>query len=263
MATTTKNDILRSAGIAGIIFILALPLMAQDLTNNLKLYNTLGITKDINKKASVSVSGTMIGDAITGQFEYFQFGAAYEYKAGKRSVLELGADAIRIKEPGNEFRKYYRVSASYQYQHKWQWFQLNHGAEVEYFMPIFSKFQSRWSIESEISTRKSWTGLKIRPFTRFKLYYYQGGSYASYYDEDGDLIAKKSPNDIHRWRWYGGLKLRVMKSVAAKICYFWNEEFNAGLNANSDLNIYNKSKTGIRLPFNSYGALSAAITIQL
>ena len=98
MATTTKNDILRSAGIAGIIFILALPLMAQDLTNNLKLYNTLGITKDINKKASVSVSGTMIGDAITGQFEYFQFGAAYEYKAGKRSVLELGADAIRIKK---------------------------------------------------------------------------------------------------------------------------------------------------------------------
>ena len=84
------------------------------------------------------------------------------------------------------------------YQHKLKWLQLNHGIEAEYFMPAFTKFKSRWSVESEITTRKSWTSLHIRPFTKFKLYYYKGGAYLSYYDEDGDLL-QKSADDIHRW----------------------------------------------------------------
>ena len=238
-------------------------LQAQDLSNNLKLYHTLGVSKDLGSRDNLSLSGTMLGDAITAQFEYFQFGLAYSRKVGKRSKIEAGADAIRIKEPGSAFKKYYRFSASYQFQHKWHWFQLNHAAEAEYFIPGFSKFQSRWSAESEVTTRKSWTSFKFRPFTRFKMYYYHGGNYLSYYDNDGDLQAKQSPNDVHRWRWYGGVKFRIAKSVNAKICYFWNEEFNAGLRENSDINIYNKSKTAVRMPFNSFGAISTAITIQL
>ena len=74
-------------------------------------------------------------------------------------------------------------------------------------------------------------------------------------------VGQKSADDIHRWRWFGGIKMRILPSVSAKICYFWNEEFNAGLGTNSDINIYNKSKTSIRQPFNSYGAISTAITI--
>lgn len=238
-------------------------LQAQDLTNNLKLYHTFGVSKDMGSRDKLSFAGTMIGDAVTTQFEYFQVGAAYSRKFGKKSEIEIGADAIRIKEPGSDFKKYYRLAASYQYHHKLHWFQLNHALEAEYFIPGFSKFQTRWSAESEVTTRKSWTSFKFRPFTRFKLYYYQGGSYLSYYDDDGDLLAKQSPDDIHRWRWYGGVKFRIAKMVSAKLCYFWNEEFNAGLRDNSDINIYNKSKTAVRMPFNSFGAISTAITIQL
>ena len=234
---------------------------AQDLSNNVKLYNTLGIDYSLNSKDKLSLSGTMIGDAVNGNFEYFQFGLGYTRKLGKKTSVEVGFDAIQIKEPGNNFKKYYRTSLGLMYQHKLKWLQLNHGIEAEYFMPAFTKFKSRWSVESEITTRKSWTSLHIRPFTKFKLYYYKGGAYLSYYDEDGDLLAKKSADDIHRWRWFGGIKMRILPSVSAKICYFWNEEFNAGLGTNSDINIYNKSKTSIRQPFNSYGAISTAITI--
>lgn len=235
----------------------------QDLSNNVKLYNTLGIDLGLNAKDKLSLSGTMIGDAVNGNFEYFQFGLGYTRKLGKKTSVEAGFDAIQIKEPGNSFKKYYRGSLGIMYQHKLQWFQLSHGLEAEYFMPAFTKFKSRYSVETEITTRKSWTGLHIRPFTKFKLYYYKGGAYLSYYDEGGDLLAKKSADDIHRWRWFGGIKMRIHSSVSARICYFWNEEFNAGLGTNSDINIYNKSKTAIRQPFNSYGAISTAITITL
>jgi hypothetical protein len=57
--------------------------------------------------------------------------------------------------------------------------------------------------------------------------------------------------------------MRIIKNLNINLAYFWNEEFNANLNKNSQINVYNKSKTQIIAPFNSYGGLNISLNYDL
>lgn len=246
--------------------ILALMIMyssfsAQDLTNSHKISNSLIFVEKINKKSIISFGTTAIGELSSFQFEYFQSNLSYKRELGKRISIEPAIGLILIKEPAIlDFNTYLYGSVAIDYDHRFiKEMNVTHTIEAEYFLPKFNKFGQRYTYEIELETKKSWTDLKIAPFTRFKIYYYHGGNYLNYYDTEGELVARKAPNDIHRWRWHFGFKFKPMRKWTIKCAYFWNEEFNAGFFPNSEINIYNKNKNGIRMPFNSYGAVNLTL----
>lgn len=240
--------------------------LAQDFNSSFKNFYNLGVKYDIKKDLDVSLSYMSIYDTNPFSMTYYSLGLKLDKKLNKKSSINISTDLINVRsveETGNINKKYFSLEGGYEYRINFGNFTLNDEISLELNFPKFRKFKNRIINNAELIWKTNWTGLKIKPYTTFRLYYYQGGNYLNYYDDEGILIAKKSPNDIHRWRWYGGLKLRIIKNLNANIAYFWNEEFNANFNTNSQINIYNKSKTQIIAPFNSYSGLNISLNYDL
>jgi hypothetical protein len=236
----------------------------QDLTDDQKYFHTYGLQYKLNKKSTISASYTGIAELRNFQFNYHDIGVNFTRDLSKKSELSLGADLIQIKQRETKnFSNYFRSNIEYGYHTRFKKLALSHELNVEYYVPKFNKFQTRWIYGFDVTYRKSFTSWKIKPYSKFKLYYYGNGKYLDYYDEESNLIARKSPNDIHRWRWYWGFKMKPHKQVSLVVAYFWNEEFNAELFKNSNINIYNKNKDGIRYPYNSFGAINLSLSYNL
>lgn len=239
-------------------------LNAQDFSNNHKIFGTTSIHYKLNKKSRVSVAYTNIYELDQRFTSFNQFGLRYRHRLGLRSYFHLKGDLIRLKQfDSTSFQDHSKISAAYTHSFRLSKFSLSNGVFAELFLPGFNKYQSRFIYEIGLTyNNKKWP-FRLRPYTKFKIYYYQGGNYLSYYDDVGDLIALKAPNDFHRWRWYSGIKFRVLKSLNMSLSYFWNEELNFQLNKNSNINIYNKDKSAIVYPFNSYGAISCSLSYTI
>lgn len=239
-------------------------LMSQDLTDQQKIFQSYSVQYNINKNSSISGSYTGIGELNNFAFTYHDFGLNYTRNISQNSDLSLGVDLIKINQRNtNSFSNYFRTNIEYARQYRINKFTLSSELNSEVYFPKFNKFQYRIIYSLGATYRWNITKWKIRPYTKFKLYYYGGGKYLDYYDDESNLIARKSPNDIHRWRWYVGLKMRPHKQLSVVISYFWNEEFNASIFENSDINIYNKNKDGVRYAFNSYGAINLSFSYNI
>jgi hypothetical protein len=237
---------------------------AQDLTDDVKSFSSIIVNHKLNTKSRLSLGYTGITDLNTGNTNYHQIGLTYRYKTSKVGYISTNVDLISIQQRStSSFKKYSRFGAGYTHNSSIGRFLIDNDFGGEVFFPKFSKYQYRWIYALDVTYRLNFTKWKIRPYSNLKVYYYSGGDLINYYDDEGDLLALKSPNDIHRWRWYLGVKMRPSKDINVILSYFHNEEFNAGINRFSDINIYNRKKTGIKLPFNSYAGINIALIYNL
>lgn len=247
-----------------VIFHTCLVMSGQDLSDEMKSFSTIIVNQKISNKNKLSLTYSGISDIPSFKYTYHQIGLAFGHKMAKNDWLAVNIDQINILQRNdNSYRNYFRFGMEYSHSKRWSKFDLDHEFGGEIFLPAFAKYQYRWTYDFSVTYRKSFTKFKIRPFTSFRLYYYSGGNLANYYDNEGELLAIKAPNDIHRWRFYLGFKTRLFKSMNLNVSYMHNEEFNASLNRYSDINIYNRTKTAVRLPFNSYNAIVLSVIYNL
>jgi hypothetical protein len=239
-------------------------IIGQDLTNQHKYFNTYGLQYNLNKRSSISSSYTGIGELNNLKFTYHDIGVNFTRSISQKSDISFGVDLIKILQRNTSgFEQYFRTNIEYSHNTRIKKIAISNEFNAEAYFPKFNKYQYRFIYSLDATYRWNITKWKIRPYSKFKLYYYSGGKYLDYYDNESNLIAKKSPNDIHRWRWYWGLKMKPHKQLSLVVSYFWNEEFNAGLFENSNINIYNKNKNGIKYAYNSYGAINLSLTYTL
>ena len=249
-----------------ILFVLILTRLGktQDISNDFKSYHTLTLQYKLDKKNRLSLAYTGINDITPYDYNYAQFGLRYRRRLKGKRYINAKLDYISVKQSAmNVFKPFYRMSMGYIVNHRVKKFLLSNAIYGELFLPRFNKYQMRYIYNLDITYKWDMTDWRIRPYMKFKLYYYSRGNYLNYYSDEGDLVARKAPNDIHRWRWHMGFKLKPSKRFYVTLSYFWNEEFNAKINRNSEINIYNRNKTGVRFPFNSYGALALAMTYKI
>ncbi len=238
--------------------------LGQDLSDDFKVFSGLTLNYKLNKVSRISASAMGIYDPNISELSYYQYGLKYRHRVGANSYLSAKFDLVQISERDtNSYKGYKRIGLQYMHRARFKRFPMTNSIVAELFLPGFSKYQARFFYEGNLEWKIKKMPWRLRPFTKFKLYYYSGGRYTKYYNEKNELVAFKSPNDFHRWRWFWGLKFQPAKSLNVSLSYFWNEEFNARLNNNSDINIYNKDQTGIVLPFNSYGGVNVAISYTI
>ncbi len=255
---------IKNISILFFIFSVCNSVFCQDLTDQHKIFHTYGFKYKLNKKTDITTSYTGIGEMKDFHFTYHDVGLNITRDIAKKSKVGVGFDWITIQErDDSNFSNYFRSNVEYALNTRYKKVDITHEIGAEFYIPKFNKFQYRWIYSFEMTYRKSFTKWKIRPYSKIKIYYYGNGKYIDYYDDERNLIAKKSPNDIHRWRWYTGFKLRPHRQLSIVLSYFWNEEFNAGIFKNSDINIYNKSRTVIKYPYNSYGAINLAFNYTI
>ncbi len=258
---------MRTHKILFLIFLLAFALVnshAQDLTDDIKTFTTLNVNYKLSDKTRASISYTGISDLAQAKTNYHQIGLTHRYKITPKSYISSNLDFIKINQRSeNTFKNYTRVGFEYSRNSSWRRFLIGNDLGGEVFFPKFSKYQYRYIYSLDITYRLNFTKWKIRPYSNMKVYYYSGGDLINYYDNESNLMAIKAPNDIHRWRWYLGFKMKPSKNLSLIVSYLHNEEFNAGINRYSDINIYNRKKNGIKLPFNSYDGINLLLSYTL
>lgn len=246
------------------IFFINEKVACQDLTDQIKSFNSFSLDYGLSKKTDISFYYTSIAEFENYKINFNDIGINIKQSINKKSTLTGGLDFISIRQRNTtNFSKYKKLSLEYALRSRFHKFNVSNELEGEVYIPKFNKFKYRWIYSLDLTYRLNAGKWKIRPFSKFKIYYYSGGNFLDYYDDDGNLAARKAPNDIHRWRWYGGIKFRPFKQTTAVVSFFWNEEFNAGLSRYGNINIYNKDRDGIRYPFNSYGAVSLYLSYTI
>ncbi|MEO5602577.1 MAG: hypothetical protein ABIR06_16765 [Cyclobacteriaceae bacterium] len=137
-------------------------------------------------------------------------------------------------------------------------FQLNNELIVQYYIPKFEKYETRFHYTVRFSYRKRNLPLGLTPSLEGGVYYYLNGVKTNYYDKDFNIISYASPDGIHRFRGKVGINLvpiKELRNLSVTLYYGINREFNLKGFGNN-LNIEHPSRSGNRTlttyPFNNY-----------
>ena len=146
-------------------------------------------------------------------------------------------------------------------------FRFSQSIIVQAYFPRFEKYQFRYISRTKLSYRNKKAWLKLTPYVKFMLYYYQNGKPQNYYDNAGEIDLYRSPNGFHRYRAIVGFSFRPikkMKQLGLNFYYAINREFNFG-NARTPLNAHVPSSgtfgERIKVPFNNYEIFGAQLNL--
>lgn len=243
--------------------------IAQDLSQDFKNWYILGTNARISPKLTVKFSRLNSYDVEEYRHGFNQTSIGLSKKVNKKWEWG-GAYAYSIIHGRKRQIPYHRLSAFLSQRSKFGNFRMKNTAQLEWYLPKLPKFGQRLVLTNKWSyTNKKWP-LKTSPYIKNQLYYYNGGEPIIYWlpeeevelDEEGEEIdaIEQSPNGWHRYRFSFGLRSKLNKELALSLFYTRQIEFNTGWAPYRELNVFNKSQTRIKRPFNNYSLFGISLT---
>ena len=127
---------------------------------------------------------------------------------------------------------------------------MTNTVQLEKYFPTLRKFGSRGVITNKWSySNRSWP-LKLSPYIKQQLYYYQGGEPINYGIPEEDLEEfepededdepeelEQSPNGFHRYRITGGVRMKLAKATCIEPLLYQTIEFNTGFAPYREINV--------------------------
>lgn len=203
--------------------VLSLHLSAQDLTDNLKIWNSASVSYKINPDFKVGLSQLFAFNLSPTTYSFSQTRLGLSYKIKSRIYAEGGYVRGLFNE-SNALRRQNakagwfntlvvdRVYGNFSYKHDIvKRLSLKHEFEFQYFFPDIEKFKTRSIYSARISYNIRKTSLT--PYFENQLSYYAGGTRIS--------------NGIKRNRAKLGLSFKPLKDVpvSTTLYYMYQDEF--------------------------------------
>ncbi|NCO63747.1 MAG: DUF2490 domain-containing protein [Flavobacteriales bacterium] len=222
--------------------LLSLNLSAQDLTNNLKSWNSVSVSYKIDSNFKAKFSQLFAFNLSPTNYSFSQTGIGLSYKIKKNIYIEGGYVRGLFNE-SNALRRQNatagwfntlavdRVYGNFSYKHDIvKRVSLKHEFEFQYFFPDIEKFKSRsiYSARIAYNIRSS----SVTPYLENQLFYYAGGTILS--------------NGIKRNRIKLGLSFKPLKDVpvSTTLYYMYQDEFKT-----EPLSANDYSVVGLHLSF--------------
>lgn len=242
-----------------------------DAPNEGKAWYSLSLSKKINHKWSLQNFSLLGTRSFRNDFWFFQNDFSVNFNVNRLVNVSLGYGHTLYKYNAWWSRHYPQQpnfmnavsfhSLSAAIERRWdigRKFRLSNDLIIQYYVPRFEKYQTRFHYTAGFSYRKRDLPLGMKPFVQGAVYYYMNGEKTYYYDENFNITSYASPDGIHRFRGKVGFNFRPAKKVqgfSITLYYGINREFNMkGLG--KDLNVAHLSPTGrtmlIANPFNNY-----------
>lgn len=243
--------------------------LAQDLSQNFKHWYLAGINARLNPKVTLKINRLNSYDveAYRHGFHQTSFGLT---KRIDKSWEYGGAYAYSVIHGRSRNIPYHRLSAYLTQRSTFGKLRMKNTAQAEWYLPKLPKFGQRLVLTNKWSYYNKRWPLKTSPYIKNQLYYYNGGEPIIYWlpeeeieiDGEGEEIdnIEQAPNGWHRYRFSFGVRYKLSKALALSLFYTRQIEFNTGWSPYRALNVYNKSKTRIKRPFNNYSLFGMSLT---
>lgn len=246
---------------------------AQDLSREFKNWFIYGANLRVSKKTTVKVNRLNSFDVKGYKMGFNQTTLGIAQRVSKKWEYG-GAYALSGIAGREEKLIYHRLSLYASHRSYFGKLQMKNTAQLEKYFPVQPKFGARLVLTNRLRySNKRWK-VNLSPYIKNQFYYYQGGTPIIYWLEEADIepaadgeeveeSLEQSPNGWHRYRFTFGLRYKMSKRLAASLFYTKQIEFNTGLAPYRELNVYNKSKTRIKRPFNNYALVGLSLVFTL
>jgi len=217
-----------------ILVFCSLTVNSQDLTNNLKLWSSVGVSYAVNQNLKVKLSQLLAYNASPSKYSFSQTKLSLSYKIKRRTYIEGGYvrglfnDSNSLRNQGatsSWFNKVAvnRIYGNLSYKHDIvKRLSLKHKIEFQYFFADLNKYKTRaiYSARLGYNIRKS----SLTPFIEGQIYNYSGG-----------IIS----GGIKRFRLKPGIRFKPIKdsSMGMSIYYILQDEFSTEQLSENDYSV--------------------------
>ena len=247
-----------------------LGLAAQDLSQDFKNWYLGSLTLRMTPNTSLSLGHLSSFDLQGYPHKFQQSRMTLNHKLGKQWRLS-GGYSYSIIRGNTSLTPYHRMEVQLEHRFKLGHWRFSNRIRAEKYFPQLTKFGSRYVYTQKWQYyNRNWP-LRLSPFIRHQLFYYQGGKELKYWlapediEEGGEDFILGATNGLHRYRLSLGARMRLHSRLYLSLFYTYQREFNTGLSPYTALNVPNRSGSRIRRPFNNYSlfGLSLAYTLKL
>ena len=116
---------------------------------------------------------------------------------------------------------------------------------------------------TRLSPRKRLDFLNLSPSISYNLFYNIGGDPINYYDEDGNVIARQTPDGFHRGRLTLSLNSKISKSFSISVYYMHQQEFNLFSSELRKMNIENPVTGKVARRFDNFNVAGLTLSYDI
>jgi len=223
--------------------------------------NWSGINVNASVTRKLDISGShlrsyVMTDSFNNNFNQTTLQA--DYDLNKR--FSLRGSVLLTTFPGQTnatIRYISRLSYTRRLLKKVNW---TNALQLEYHSKNETRYRARAILVTRFAARKRLTSLRLSPSISYLLFYNVGGDSIRYFDAEGNVIARNTPDGFHRGRLFINLNSKISNHFSLSVYYMRQSEFNLFSPATRKMNIVNPNTGKIARPFDDYNV--AGITLQ-
>ena len=250
----TKKLLIRS-GILILAFIIfcSTKLIAQK--NNLQSWNSVSAKISLSKKTDLSI-GQLASFSPDNNFQlnFTQTQLRLSYEISKIFSVMAGDQLNYLPGSTNSLRNrvFFRGTIDNKLS---RLLKAEHAAQVEFHDKNEHRYSQRFIFINELSTRKRFSALRLRPSVSYWLYYNQGGTPIQYYDKTGSPTVSQTPDGLHRGRLFLTLNSKISNHVRLSAYYMAQQEFNLFTPEYRAINVANPATGKISRSYDDFNAI--------
>ncbi|MDX2048897.1 MAG: DUF2490 domain-containing protein [Chitinophagaceae bacterium] len=222
-------------------------------------WNGITLSGSITEKLSARISHTRaysINNKYENIFNQSQFQISCELS--KKWDVQAGVQLISPADTNNtRTRIFARVAYTSRVSKKMNW---TNSIRAEINSKNENRFRQRIIFTTRLGLRKRLDFLNLSPSVAYSLFYNIGGNPVRYYDENAQLIARRTPDGFHRSRFTVNFNSKITKYLSLSLYYMRQQEFNFLSPDTRKMNVYDPVRNRILRPFNNYN--TAGFTAQ-
>jgi len=244
-------------------FLSIIQLKSQDVDTRFNSYQGYSIDYRFNKKSKVRVGQLFCINHNPSRLQFIQYKLGWIKRINDPWSIDFHYKPMFFR--GNSRNIWFhRLSINTTKRDKLFKLPMQNSITAEVFLPRLNKYRYRFIYTFKYSFKNKVLPLRATPYIKYQLYYYLGGKALDYYNDTGEiLLASQAPNDFHRYRLSGGIRMRAAKYFYITLYYIWQEEFNTLLTSNRSLNILNQNQTRILYPYNDYQVVGLSLSYSI
>lgn len=216
----------------------------------------------INKDWRVS-AGHLRSYEISNKYvnSFNQFRLSTSYDITKRFGIGGGVQWMTLpSSPGTRTRVYLNADHTTRIARKINW---TNSLQVETNSSAEKRFRQRVILGTRLAPRKRLDFLNLSPSVSYRLFYNIGGNPISYYDAEGNLLARQSPDGFHRHRLQLNANSKISDLFRINLYFMMQREFNFLSPETRKINIPNRTKTSTIRPFDNYNVIGLSLNLDI
>lgn len=184
------------------------------------------------------------------------------YDITKRVGISGGVQWMTIPSSasGTRTRLYLKGDHTTRIARKLNW---NNSLQVETNSAAETRFRQRIILGTRLSPRKRLDFLNLSPSVSYRLFYNIGGDPISYYDQDGKLVARQTPDGFHRHRIQLNANSKISDLFRVNLYFMMQREFNFLSGDTRRMNVPNLTKTRTVRPFDNYNVIGLSLNLDI